>query len=816
MKGVYSSPDSMNGRVTQQSLFPDNTYGADSGGDPQDIPDLTFQEFKAFHDRFYHPSNARFWFYGDDPPEERLRILANYLDEFDARPVDSTVYPQPLFPEPKKVVGKYAAGNEAGEAPKEFVSLNWVLAEDRLPLETELEMGFLDQLLLGTSASPLRKALNDSGLGEAVIGGGLQDELRQPIFSIGLKGVQPGDAEQVEQLIMSELEKIAEKGFTDTAIEAAVNTIEFALRENNTGSFPRGLSLMLRATAAWIYDKDPIQPLQWREDLARFKARLEAGESIFPQLIKKYLLDNKHRVSVVLQPDTDLAKEQEEQEKQRLAATRSEWDMNAIEGIIEKTRELKERQETPDPPEALTCIPSLELSDIPKEASSIPTEITALGSATKLSHELFTNDILYLEAALSLRPVPSRLIPLVPLFCRSLTQMGTRTESFIELTERLGRVTGGVGISPLTSDVRGLPDPAAYVVISGKAMSDKSGNLLEIFRDLLLTARLDDKARFRQMVFETKAGLESGVIGAGHRFAAKRLDGQRSTAGWLSEQMGGIAYLEFIRDLAKRVDSDWDSVQADLEAIRSALLQRRGALINVTADERTLKLADPHITAFLESLPTESGPELCDWDQRLPSISEALTVPTQVNYVCKAGNLYEDAGYSLKGSAYVISKVIGTSWLWDRVRVVGGAYGGFCDFDSHSGMFTYMSYRDPNLLKTVEVYDQTPDFLRGLEMDKDAMTKAIIGTIGDVDSYQLPDAKGHTAFMRYILGVTDAERQQRREEILATSAKDFKEFAEALEAVRSDKARVVAVTNLERAESANQECSDFFSINRVL
>lgn len=707
MKGVYSSPDSVNGRVTQNALFPDNTYAMDSGGDPKVIPQLTFEEFKAFYEAYYHPSNARFWFYGDDPPEERLRLLDAYLSEFEERKVDSAVAPQPLFNAPRRVVERYSAGAEGSEGgePKAFVSVNWLLTEEPLDLETELALGFLNYLMLGTSASPLRKALTDSGLGESLIGGGVEDELRQPVFSIGLKGVKEEDAPKVEALVFSTLERLEKEGFGPGAVEAAINTIEFSLRENNTGRFPRGLSLMLRAMSAWIYDRDPFRPLRWQEDLETFKARLAAGEDVFGPLIRKYLLDNTHRVTVELRPDATLGEAIEKEEEQVLAQMRSGLGEGDLAEVIKATQELKERQETPDPAEALSCVPTLHLGDIPKELSTVPTAIsTSTDGVTTLTHDIFTNDVVYLDVALDLRPVPADLLPLVPLFARSLTQMGTAKESFIELTERIGRKTGGLSISPFVSSVKNSPAPTGYLMVRGKAMADKAGDMLDIARDVLLTARLDDRDRFRQMVLETKSGMESGVVGSGHSFAGTRLDAQRSAAGWVSEQMGGIAYLDYIRALVTRVEEDWEGVTADLERIRTALLQRRGALVNITGDEGALTATSRALEQFWASLPAAAAAP-AEWVGALPRQNEALVVPTQVNYVCKAANLYEDAGYKLSGSSYVINKLLGTTWLWDRVRVSGGAYGGFCDFDTHSGMFTYSSYRDPNLLKTVDVYD---------------------------------------------------------------------------------------------------------------
>jgi len=830
MKGVYSSPDSIYYRAVQQSLFADNTYRHDSGGDPAQIPGLTYEQFQGFHAKYYHPSNAKFWFYGDDEPTERLRLMDAFLSEYSAAPVTSAVATQALYPSPRQVTEHYAAGAEGsdgeeggGAAPaagadaqKAFVGVNWVLTDKALDVETELALGFLDYLMLGTAASPLRKALNDSGLGAALIGGGMDDELKQPTFSVGLKGVAPADAAKVEALVLSKLKELAASGFSASAVEAAVNTIEFSLRENNTGSFPRGLSLMLRAVGAWIYDRDPFQPLVWEAALTSFKARLASGADVFGPLINRYLLDNPHRVTVTLLPDAGLGGRIEAEEAGRLAAARAAMGPAQVDAVVASTAELKHRQETPDAPEALACIPGLKLSDIPRTITKVPTAVSTSGGATLLAHELFTNDVLYLEAALDLKGVPQPLLSLVPLFCRSLTQMGTAKESFVELTERIGRKTGGLSIYPYTSAVRGAAEPLAYVMLRGKAMGGKAGDLLALMTDVLLTARLDDKTRFAQMVAETKAGLEAGIVGSGQSFAAKRLGAQRSLAGHVSEAMGGLSYLEYVRGLAKRVESDWPGVQADLEAIRKALLARPGAVVNMTADGRTLSAAGKHVDAFLAALPGAAAPRAV-WAGRAPRVNEALTVPTQVNYVGKAGNLYEDAGYELSGSSYVIDKYLGTTWLWDRVRVVGGAYGGFCSFDPQSGLFSYLSYRDPNLLPTLEAYDGAPGFLRSLELDSDALTKAIIGTIGDVDAYQLPDAKGYAAMSRYLLGVTDDERQQRRDEILGTTQKDFRRFAETLEVLRGDgAARVVAVTSADKAKAVLEERPGFWEVKRVI
>ncbi|XP_027105923.1 presequence protease 1, chloroplastic/mitochondrial-like [Coffea arabica] len=818
MKGVYSQPDNILGRTSQQALFPDNTYGVDSGGDPQVIPKLTFEEFKEFHRKYYHPSNAKIWFYGDDDPNERLRILSEYLDMFDASsaPNESIIQPQKLFSEPVRIVEKYPVAEGDDLKKKHMVCLNWLLSEKPLDLETELAMAFLDHLLIGTPASPLRKILLESGLGEALVGGGIEDELLQPQFSIGLKGVQEDNIQKVEELIMKCLKQLEEDGFDSDAVEASLNTIEFSLRENNTGSFPRGLALMLRAIGKWIYDMDPFEPLQYQKPLMNLKARLaeEGSKAVFSPLIERFMLKNPHRVTVEMQPDPEKAFHDEEAEKQILNKVKASMTQEDLAELARATEELRLKQETPDPPEALKSVPSLSLEDIPKKPTYVPTEVGDINGVKVLQHDLFTNDVLYAEVVFNMSSLKQELLPLVPLFCQALKEMGTKDMDFVQLNQLIGRKTGGISIYPFTSSVQGKEHPCTHMVVRGKAMSSRTEDLFNLMNRLLQDVQLTDQKRFKQFVTQSKARMENRLRGSGHGIAASRMDAKLNAAGWIAEQMGGVSYLEFLRGLEEKVDNEWPEIASSLEEIRNSLFSKDRCLINLTADGKNLASAEKYISNFLDLLPRSSSVESFAWSARLPSTNEAIVIPTQVNYVGKAANLY-DAGYQLKGSSYVISRYISNTWLWDRVRVSGGAYGGFCDFDTHSGVFSFLSYRDPNLLKTLEVYDGTSDFLRQLEMDDDSLTKAIIGTIGDVDSYQLPDAKGYSSLLRHLLGITEEERQRRREEILSTRLSDFREFAAVIEAVK-DKGVVVAVASPDDVGAAHKERPAFFEVKKAL
>jgi len=778
MKGAYSSPDHLLAEYSQRSLFPDITYGLDSGGDPKEIPNLNFEQFKAFHETYYHPSNARIYFYGDDEPEMRLRIVNDYLKDFEWMPIDSEIPLQKRFDQAKRIVRVFAGGEKEEAGPKGMFTLNWMLDETT---RKELNVAFhmLEYILLGMPGSPLRKALMDSNYGEDIAGEGLASEIRQMYFSAGLKGIDPKNADQIENVILSTLTKLVSEGIDRRTVEAAQNTIEFILRENNTGNYPRGLVLMLRALTTWLYGDDPLALIAFEGPLESVKKEISEKGPFFEELIDRYLLKNSHRTHLLLEPDPDLAKKEMSSERERLAKARAAMSPSDLETVRLTSQKLKERQETPDSPEDLAAIPCLGLSDLSRVNKLIPVDCLPEKETQILYHDLFTSGIAYLELGFNLHVLPQRFLSYVPLFGRALLEMGTEEEDFVSLTLRISRKTGGIHPVFHTSVLKDSKAGTAWLFLRGKAMMAQMPELLAILRDVLLTVRLDNQARFRQIVLEAKARLEQAIIPAGHQMVNLRLRAPFNEADWAAEQMKGVSYLLFLRKLAKRVEENWAAVHQDLEEVRKILVNRNALLLNVTMDETGWKHCQPQVGEFLEHLPASSA-KAVPWNPDKKTDFEGMTIPAQVNYVGKGTSLYA-MGYRFHGSAHVISRYLRNAWLWERVRVQGGAYGAFCLFDRLSGVLTFVSYRDPNLLKTLEAFDASAQYLKNLELSDDELTKAIIGTIGDIDQYQLPDAKGYTSMVRYLSGETDGDRQRMREDVLGTRIKDFRSFGELLE-----------------------------------
>ena len=803
MKGVYSAPDSLLQRYSQQTLFPDNTYQFDSGGDPAVIPDLTYEQFKSFHDRYYHPANSFIYMYGDDDPQERLRLLDEYLKDFEAIEVDSAVTMQPSFAEPKRFVYPYIveADLENEQLPKAMVQLNWMLSEFDDP-NLVMALSVLSYALVSTSASPLRKALIDSGLGEDVTGDGLSTYTRQMTFDVGMKGVETGNEDKVESLIMETLQQLAQDGIEQDMIAAALNSIEFALRENNTGAYPRGLSLMITALNTWLHGKDPLLPLRYDKPLEVLKSSFEADPNMWQGLIQQYLVDNPHRTTVILEPDPQLAQQRKDMEQAALAHAREGMSVEELQAVINNTKELRKLQELPDSPESLASLPMLTLNDLDKDNKTIPIEVFEDRGSKILFHDLFTNGIVYLGVGFDLHTLPQDLLPLAGLFGRALLDVGTEDEDFVKLSQRIGRKTGGISPTTFTSAVENDNKGAVWLFLNGKATMSQTQDLLDILRDVLLTVRLDNPERFRQIVLRAKARHESGLIPGGHLVVNTRLRSRFNQGDWAAEQIGGLDNLLYLRELATAIENDWPSVLANLEEIRSRLLNRKAMLLNVTLDAENWQLFKPQLDGFLVTMP-DKPVEFPEWIPSPIPENEGLTIPANVNYVAKGANLY-DFGYKANGSISVITNTLRTTWLWEKVRVQGGAYGGFCVFRKQSGVFSYLSYRDPNLTGTLENYDGTADFLRHIELSEGELTKSIIGAIGAMDKYQLPDAKGYTSMQQYLIGETDEARQRYREEILTTSVAHFRAFAAVLDQLNQI-GQVVVLGSAEAIAAANKD-----------
>ena len=633
---------------------------------------------------------------------------------------------------------------------------------------------------MGMPGSPLKKALIDSGLGEDIAGGGLETELRQLFFSTGLKGIRAEDAPEVEKLIFKTLSDLASNGIDPATVEAGLNTIEFRLRENNYGTFPQGLATMLRSLSTWLYEADPTLLPAFESPLGQVKENLKSG-GYLEGLIRRYLLENQHRSVVLLRAEPELAAKETEEEAAKFDEIKSSLSPDDARRVIEDARTLQRIQSSPDSPEALATIPVLRVSDLDRKNKSIPIEKIQAEGVSGFYHDLFTSGITYLDVGFNLRTLPRKYLPYAPLLGRVFLEMGTDLQDFVSLSQKISRKTGGIRPEIFCSAVSGDSAPAAWLFLRGKSMTAQVGELTDILAEALGAVKLDDRERFRQIVLEEKARQERKIVPSGHQVINQRIRAHFNQADWVRELTGGVSYFLFLGKLAVEIDENWGKVLSDLEDVRGLVANRSAMVFNLTADRKDLHSIEPRVQGFLRALPDRTSASE-PWQPSLFPEFEGIVIPSQVNYVGKGADLYRE-GYKLHGSSKVITGYLRASWLWEKVRVQGGAYGGFCLFDRLSGVLTFLSYRDPNLTKTVENFDGTAKFLRTADLPDDEIRKAIIGAVGDLDSYMLADMKGYVSMLRSLAGDSDEERQRMRDEVLGTTAKDFRDFAEVLEVV---------------------------------
>ncbi|KAL1528741.1 hypothetical protein AB1Y20_010073 [Prymnesium parvum] len=797
MKGVYSSPESRMYRAAQQATFPDNTYSVDSGGDPLVIPSLTFEQFTSFHDAFYHPSNAKIFFYGDDDPAVRLELLDSYLSDFEKpeKPAP-TVETQPKKSSPWKVTEAFPASDDAGH----MVMVNWLLNDEPFSDVDELALNVLDHLLMGSRTSILYKAMTDANLGESIMGGGLEDELKQATFSIGLKGVKAENVGKVEELALSTLAKAASDGFPEDAIEASLNTIEFRLRECNTGGFPKGLSFMLSMMPRWIYGKSaaessPLDALRFEQPLLELKRRLAAGEKVFENLLTQLIVENNHRSTVVLEPDATLGDKITAEEEARLAAVKAKLTEEEIAQVIAATAALKAAQLKEDSAADLATIPRVGLADLERKVKEIPIDTQPLaGGGVLLTHALPTAGVVYADVLLDLATLELDEIALVPLLTRLFIEGGTSQLDAVALQRRIGARTGGLSVSTFTTQKVGADgfmspsDPMSAVhrlSVRAKGTVEKSADMFELVHQVLSDAQFDAKDKVVQLLTETRSRLESAFVSSGNSFASSRLAARKSAVGVVGEMTSGVSYYQTVKQMLALAEEDWPALLASLERVRAKILAKDNVLINLTVDPAAMEQVLVDVHALVDKLPekaaaTPAGPTWLESIELMDGADEAFSITTQVNYVAASCAVFEQGETVRMGAYNVVSRFLSRGYLWDNVRVVGGAYGGGCSLDPMTGSLSFSSYRDPNLQGTLDIYAKCPDVLAALELSDEALEQAIVGAVGDLDKPMTPDSKGFRSMTWYLTGFTTEQRQAYRDQMLATTREDFAAFGERL------------------------------------
>ena len=662
MRGKRDTPSDALHRQSMQALFPDGVYRHNSGGDPAVITDLTLEQVRRFHARYYRPSNALLFFSGDDDPTERLRLLNAVLEDFDHASIDAQVPIHEPFSTPRRVSARYAGSADSAVSLGHHAMVTWALPEEQDP-EQRAGLEILNVAICRLGDSPLTRGLIDSGLGQDVRAG-LNMDFRQPFFRAGMTGIAAAEVNRVEALIHTILSDLAEQGVSAELVEAAISRYETSLRQQIT-SEQRGRHWFSRALCFWPYGQDPMAALTLEPALRTAQQRLSDDPDYLKMLLRTQLVNNQHRVTVTLEPDPDLARERAVEETGKLAAARECMTSSEVMRTVQSTRDRWQGTETQDTRESVALLPILKRTDLETRIIPLPIEISTLGEATVLYHNFATNGIVTLRLGFDLRAIPQELLPYVPFFGKALLEMGARHSRLIN------RKTVGISYSTYLHPLRGQPEGTAWLFLDGEATTPQTPELLTSLRKTLLTTNFDDCARFRRIVDRTRLGRDSTVSADGSIYVERRLAAAFSTAAWADEQIDSIDQLFFVRRLGEEVERDWPSVLGKLEDIRRQLVGRCGMIADVVVDASEWPEVRGHLQAFLDTLP-EGRPRRYEWTPEPLQACEGLAVPAQVNFVGQSLGLL-DVGYEYHGSLRVIANFIDTAWLWSRIRVQGGA-----------------------------------------------------------------------------------------------------------------------------------------------
>ncbi len=773
MKGLFSTPESVLFRKIPESLFPDTAYGHESGGDPEVIPNLTYEQFISFHRRYYHPSNSYIVFYGDGDLLEHLRVLhEGYLQDFEKISVDSEIALQPPYKEPREMETSYTVLPNEESKDKTFLSLNFAIDRATNP-EMTLAFTILEYLLLETPAAPLKKALQDAGIGKDIFGA-FEKDILQPIFSVVVKNSNPDQREPFRSIVFETLSGLVKNGIDKKQIEAAINIHEFRLRESDFRGLPKGIVYCIAVMGSWLYEGDPFIHLQYEPTLVKVKKALT--ERYFENLIQKYLIDNNHQSLVAVVPEKGLTERKVTEVAEELDSYKKGLSDEQIDDLVKQTAELKRRQTTPDSPEDLKKIPLLSLRDIDPESERLPLEEADQEKVRVLHHPLFTSGIAYANLFFDTSSVSQEDIPYISLLTSVLTKVSTRRYSYAELSNQILINTGGIHFA--TETFWHKDDDSLYypkLLVKSKALVHRLPELGDLVGEILRSSRFDETKRLREIVQETRSRFEMGIYEMGHFVAAGRLLSYFSPRARYAEMLGGISYFQFLTEIEKNFEAMSDEIMSRLQRVATLVFNRENLLVSVTVE-------GAHRSAFTKNFPrilnalddSPKGKE--EYSLENTRKNEGLLTPGKVQYVAKGYN-FKNLGFQYRGSLQVLRTIASLDYLWNRIRVQGGAYGSFARFSRDGNMY-FCSYRDPNLTETLDVYDGAADYFRSFDTDEREIRKYVIGTVSRLDHPLTPSMKGEVAAERYIRGIEHEDVQKVRDEILSTGNRDIRECAD--------------------------------------
>lgn len=793
MKGAYSSPDEVLSSQIYRSLFPDNTYSKDSGGNPEYIPKLTYEAYLDFYHKYYHPSNSYIYLYGDMDVVERLEWLdKEYLSLYDYKKVNSEINKQPAFDEIKNVEAQYSITMDDSQENKTYLSYNRVVGDS---LDEMLYQAFdvLDYALVSSPGAPVKQALIDAGIGDDVYGS-YDAGILQPVFSFVAKNANASQADEFESIIENTLKEVVKTGINKEALLAGINSSEFKFREADFGQFPKGLLFGLNCLDSWLFDD--MKPFIHLECLDTFaKLRRAVDTDYFEKLIQEYLLDNTHGSSVTVKPKRGLGNEREEALAKELSDYKASLSDEEIKKLIEDTEHLKKYQEEPSPDEDLRKLPMLTRADMKKNAMPFSNIEDELLDVKVVRHDIESNGIDYISFLFDAGDFAQSELGYLGFFTNALGLVSTEKYSYTDLANATNIYTGGISTGTASHpDIKDRNNFVFKFEVKLKVLEKNLDKALELMEQMLLTSDFTDTKRLGELVAQIKARLQANLSSSGHLVAAMRSMSSFSRYALYQDELKGIAFYRSICRIEKELSESPKSVSDKLAAIARKLFARNRMLISFTGNNEAYGNAKPSLEKVIAGFNKMSavGNQA---EVHFNTAKEAFIDASQIQYVAKTGDFICE-GYEYTGALRLLRIILSYDYLWINVRVKGGAYGCMNTF-LRSGESYFVSYRDPNLSDTLDVYDRIPEYIKSFSPDERDMTKYIIGTFSALDTPMNPEAKGSRSLSAYLEGITYEQIQKERNEILNAQPEDIRRLADLVEAVlKKDSICVIGNENM--------------------
>ena len=793
MKGAYSSPDEVLSSQIYRSLFPDNTYSKDSGGNPEYIPKLTYEAYLDFYHKYYHPSNSYIYLYGDMDVVERLEWLdKEYLSLYDYKKVNSEINKQPAFDEIKNVEAQYSITMDDSQENKTYLSYNRVVGDS---LDEMLYQAFdvLDYALVSSPGAPVKQALIDAGIGDDVYGS-YDAGILQPVFSFVAKNANASQADEFESIIENTLKEVVKTGINKEALLAGINSSEFKFREADFGQFPKGLLFGLNCLDSWLFDD--MKPFIHLECLGTFaKLRKAVDTDYFEKLIQEYLLDNTHGSSVTVKPKRGLGNEREEALAKELSDYKASLSDEEIKKLIEDTEHLKKYQEEPSPDEDLRKLPMLTRADMKKNAMPFSNIEDELLDVKVVRHDIESNGIDYISFLFDAGDFAQSELGYLGFFTNALGLVSTEKYSYTDLANATNIYTGGISTGTASHpDIKDRNNFVFKFEVKLKVLEKNLDKALELMEQMLLTSDFTDTKRLGELVAQIKARLQANLSSSGHLVAAMRSMSSFSRYALYQDELKGIAFYRSICRIEKELSESPKSVSDKLAAIAKKLFARNRMLISFTGNNEAYGNAKPSLEKVIAGFNKMSaiGNQA---EVHFNTAKEAFIDASQIQYVAKTGDFICE-GYEYTGALRLLRIILSYDYLWINVRVKGGAYGCMNTF-LRSGESYFVSYRDPNLSDTLDVYDRIPEYIKSFSPDERDMTKYIIGTFSALDTPMNPEAKGSRSLSAYLEGITYEQIQKERNEILNAQPEDIRRLADLVEAVlKKDSICVIGNENM--------------------